>query len=107
MIRSKNNKTPTDKSNQATLADELIKLENTLLAEAIADHLINDLIKLKVSIEIHKRSYHGDKSICKQLYLQKKELVSKYLSSRDGQEKEQFVLFCFVSFQFLFFNFIF
>ena len=92
MARSKNNKTPTDKSNQATLTDEFIKLDDTLLAEAIADHLIKDLFKLKVSIEIYKRSYQGDKSICKQLYLQKKELVSKYLSSRDGLEKEQFVL---------------
>ena len=100
MIRSNNNKTPNDNSNQDALSDEFIKLEDTLLAEAIADHLINDLFKLKVSIEIYKRSYLGDKSICKQLYLGKKKLISKYLSSREDQEKEQFVHF--FSFQFLF-----
>ena len=92
MARSKNNKTPNGHSNQAALTDEFIKLEDTLLIEAVVDHLKNDLFKLKVSIEIHKRSYQGDKSIYKQLYLEKKELISKYLSGRDDQENEQFVL---------------
>ena len=94
MGRSKNNTSMKDNSSQTELTDENTKLEEVILAEVMADHFINEMIKLKVSIETYKRRFQANSDNYQQLYFDKKELlILKYLSHLERSEKE-----CFVSF---------
>ena len=76
------------------LGGDLIRFEDAILADVIVDHLISELNKLKDSISISKNSYGLlVKDLYRQMYTQKKELISKYINVMNEHEKEQFVNF--------------
>ena len=65
------------------------KLEETMFTEVIVDRLMSDLSKLKVSIANSKVSCRIFDDVYPQMYVQKKELLAKHLSSRNQLESEQ------------------
>ena len=73
-----------------SLQTETDKLEEALLTEVMVDQLINDLIELKVSIATFKASCQTSKAAYQQMYIEKKDMITKYSSSRKehGQEEE-------------------
>ena len=74
------------------LGDEIIRVEDAILADVIVDHLIIKLNMLKGSIANSKNSYGLlVQDFYPQMYQQKKELISKYINAMNEQEKEQSV----------------
>ena len=79
--------------NYDALGIEMIKFEETILSKVIVEQLINDLSKLKSSIQSSKGTCRQILTeICPQMYLQKKELISMHLNCLDGPENEKIVL---------------
>ena len=80
------------KHNYDALGIEMVKFEETILSKVIVEQLINDLSKLKSSIQSYKGTCRQILTeICPQMYLQKKELISMHLNYLDGPENEKIV----------------
>ena len=72
--------------------DDLIRIEDAIIADVIVDHLISKLNMLNDSIANSKNSYGIlVKDLYPRMYQQKKGLISKYINAMNEQEKEQSV----------------
>ena len=84
---NKNSKQP---SSNHELGAEFKQLEEIMLTEVVIDQLIKGINALKGSIETSMLPFAD---VYSHMYLQKKELISKYLTSRNRPEDDRLVCF--------------